>query len=92
MKFVAIFFVSKGAENDLASNRPDLVLLDYEMPVVDGSQVLEMIRSDVKFFDIPIIFLTGKSDADIVTKVINTLKTGRLSFKDYAALKLMISR
>ena len=30
----------------LAMDRPDLVLLDYEMPIVDGKQVLEMIRTE----------------------------------------------
>lgn len=36
--------------------RPDLVLLDYEMPVCKGNQILEMIRSEKEFADIPIIF------------------------------------
>ena len=42
----------------LTLNRPDLVLLDYEMPVCDGRQVLEMIRTETEFADIPVIFLT----------------------------------
>lgn len=53
----------------LAINRPDLVLLDYEMPVVDGSQVLEMIRTEKEFSDIPVIFLTSKNDKASIMKV-----------------------
>ncbi|GFH92819.1 cyclic di-GMP phosphodiesterase [Lachnospiraceae bacterium] len=51
-------------------DRPDLILLDYEMPVVDGSQVLEMIRAEEDFADIPVIFLTGRVDKKSVQKVI----------------------
>lgn len=54
----------------LTLNRPDLILLDYEMPVCDGSQVLEMIRSEEEFADIPVMFLTGRVDAESVKKVI----------------------
>ncbi len=50
-------------------NRPDLVLLDYEMPVCDGLQVLEMIRSEEDFAKIPVFFLTGKVDKESITKV-----------------------
>jgi CheY-like chemotaxis protein len=53
----------------LATNRPDLVLLDYEMPVVDGSQVLEMIRTETEFCDVPVIFLTNKNDKESILKV-----------------------
>ena len=53
----------------LSINRPDLVLLDYEMPVVDGSQVLEMIRTEPEFSDIPVIFLTSKNDKASIMKV-----------------------
>ena len=50
----------------LATNRPDLVLLDYEMPVVDGSQVLEMMRTEMEFSDIPVMFLTSKNDKESI--------------------------
>lgn len=53
----------------LTINRPDLVLLDYEMPVVDGSQVLEMMRTESEFSDIPVIFLTSKNDKASILKV-----------------------
>lgn len=51
-------------------DRPDLVLLDYEMPVCDGSQVLEMIRSEEEFKELPVVFLTGRMDKSSVQKVI----------------------
>lgn len=53
----------------IAVNRPDLVLLDYEMPICDGKQTLEMIRSDKDIADIPVMFLTGKGDRESVKKV-----------------------
>lgn len=62
----------------LATNRPDLVLLDYEMPVVDGSQVLQMIRSETEFCDIPVIFLTGKNDKESIMKVLELKPEGYL--------------
>lgn len=62
----------------LATNRPDLVLLDYEMPVVDGSQVLEMIRTETEFSDIPVIFLTSKNDKESILKVMALKPEGYL--------------
>lgn len=53
----------------LAMNHPDLILLDYEMPVCDGKQVLEMIRAESEFSAIPVIFLTGKNDRESVLSV-----------------------
>ncbi len=62
----------------LATNRPDLVLLDYEMPVVDGKQVLEMIRSETEFSSIPVIFLTSKGDKESVMQVMALKPDGYL--------------
>ncbi len=59
-------------------DRPDLVLLDYEMPVCNGSQVLEMIRAEEETKDIPVIFLTGKVDKESVQKVIRLKPAGYL--------------
>lgn len=53
----------------LAMNHPDLILLDYEMPICDGRQVLEMIRAEAEFSTVPVIFLTGKNDKESVMKV-----------------------
>lgn len=59
-------------------NRPDLILLDYEMPICDGRQTLEMIRSDKDIADIPVIFLTGRGDAESVKKVMSLRPEGYL--------------
>lgn len=62
----------------LSTNRPDLVLLDYEMPIVDGKQVLEMIRSEHEFADIPVIFLTNKGDKETIMQVMSLKPQGYL--------------
>ncbi len=62
----------------LSTNRPDLVLLDYEMPIVDGKQVLEMIRSERDFADIPVIFLTNKGDKETIMEVMALKPQGYL--------------
>ena len=54
----------------LGKNKADLILLDHEMPVTSGPQVLEMLRSDEETKDIPVIFLTGKSDKNSVMAVV----------------------
>lgn len=62
----------------LAANKPDLILLDYEMPICSGPQFLEMIRAEVTTSTIPVIFLTAKDDAESVKKVLNLKPSGYL--------------
>lgn len=71
---------SISAIKTMAVDRPDLILLDYEMPVCDGRQALEMIRSDKETADIPVIFLTGRGDRESVQKVME-LKPERYLLK-----------
>jgi len=68
-----------SAIRGITLERPDLILLDYEMPVCDGSQVLEMIRGEKDFADIPVIFLTSRVDRESVKKVIELKPEGYLS-------------
>ena len=67
-----------AAIRTIVLNRPDLILLDYEMPVCDGKQVLEMIRSDKDIADIPVIFLTGKVDKQSIKNVLALKPAGYL--------------
>ena len=62
----------------LTLNTPDLILLDYAMPIVDGSQIMQMLREDPEFHHIPIIFLTGKNDAETVKNVMSLKPDGYL--------------
>ena len=54
----------------LAKNKADLVLLDYEMPIANGPQVLSMLKSDAETGNIPVMFLTGHGDKDSVLSVV----------------------
>ena len=86
-----VTIVSSGAQAlmYIADNKPDLILLDYEMPVTSGPQVLEMIRSETKTDTIPVIFLTGKGDRESVLKVLALKPDGYLlkSMEKAALLK-----
>lgn len=75
-----VTIVTSGAQAlmYIADNTPDLILLDYEMPVISGPQVLEMIRSESKVDSIPVIFLTGKGDRESVMKVLALKPDGYL--------------
>ena len=44
------------------AQRPDLVLLDLNMPRLDGFEVLEQLRADPSTTDVPVILVTARSD------------------------------
>ncbi len=54
----------------LAKNKADLVLLDYEMPIANGPQVLQMLKNDSETGQIPVMFLTGHGDKESVLSVV----------------------
>lgn len=66
------------ALTSIGKTRPDVILLDYEMPVCDGRQTLEMIRSDEEMADIPVIFLTGVNDKEQIQAVLGLRPAGYL--------------
>ena len=44
---------------------PDLILLDIEMPEIDGFEALHRLKTNGSYSSIPVIFLTGMTDAAV---------------------------
>jgi putative two-component system response regulator len=57
--------------------RPDLILLDIEMPEMDGFETIRLIKADPALNPIPVIFLTGNRDA---AAEIRALQSGAMDF------------
>ena len=58
---------STGAEGMAAvqSQRPDLVLLDVLLPDMNGSIICQRLKADPTTWDIPVVYLTSKSETTI---------------------------
>ncbi|MCL2810217.1 MAG: response regulator [Treponema sp.] len=52
----------------LAYFKPDLILLDVNMPDIDGYETIKSLKADERYAEIPVIFLTGNSDRESVVK------------------------
>ena len=61
----------------LAANIPDLILLDLNMPFMDGIEVMNRIKADSRTSDIPVVFLSAEKDA--VTEA-RCLEVGAVDF------------
>jgi len=46
-----------------AAEKPDLILLDTNMPVMDGHETLECLQGDPQLKEIPVIMLTARCEA-----------------------------
>ncbi len=66
----------KQALQTIPEKEPDLVLLDYKMPEMDGKQVFEEMLKDEKMKDIPVIFLTSVSDEKTIRSILATKPAG----------------
>ncbi|MBD2309043.1 response regulator [Chroococcidiopsis sp. FACHB-1243] len=53
----------------LEATAPDLLILDVEMPYVNGIDLCQVVRNEPRWSDLPILFLTVHHDADIVDRV-----------------------
>ncbi len=80
-KGYAVARVSNGVElmARLEQERPDLLLLDIMMPDVDGLELLQQIKTDEQFRDIPVLMLSSMPPEDA------TVKAFTLGAADYIA-------
>ena len=73
---VAVAISGAQAMTSIGKKRPDLILLDYEMPVCDGRMTLEMIRADEELQSIPVVFLTAINDRANIEAVLKLKPAG----------------
>ena len=50
----------------VSDHSPDLILLDIDMPEMDGFEVCRKLRETTESFELPVIFLTGKTETENV--------------------------
>lgn len=62
---------------------PNLILLDVQMPFMNGIKTLESIREKMETRDVPVIFLTASADLETV------VDAGRLNAVDYLVKPFM---
>ena len=60
----------------IPEKKPDMILLDYEMPKLDGRQTLKKIREMEEGKDIPVVFLTGVADREHIFAVLQLEPAG----------------
>lgn len=72
-KSPATALMTLGTEEDI-----DFILLDYEMPICDGLQTLALIRSVEKYKRIPVFFMTGVTDPNMVREALKYNPAGYL--------------
>jgi DNA-binding response OmpR family regulator len=74
-----IIEAENGVEGLVAANRekPDLIVLDITMPVMDGIEMLQKLKADAEMKMIPIIMLTAESGKDSVMQIL------KMGVKDY---------
>ncbi len=58
------------ARSDLMSRLPDVIIVDLNMPVVDGDRFLDLLRSDLRLGDVPAAVLTTSTEKPVLAKAL----------------------
>ena len=61
-----------------SENMPDVILLDWNMPVMSGLEFLKTVKADVKLKNIPVIMVTIESESKYVAEAISEGAIGYL--------------
>jgi CheY-like chemotaxis protein len=62
----------------LSQDKPDLILLDLIMPVMDGFKVLQALQADPNFKEIPVVVFSAKGATDEISKAVEAGASGFL--------------
>jgi len=59
----------KEALEMLKKAKPDLIILDLVMPIIDGYEVCKILKADVNYKDIPVLLLTASATSNMLEKI-----------------------
>jgi signal transduction histidine kinase len=65
---VSVASSGEGALNAIKEQKPDVMLLDIQMPDMDGFEVCRRLKADAATRDIPVIFLTARTETDDIVR------------------------
>lgn len=73
-----VFVTTSGRQalSAIPEKEPDLVVLDYKMPELDGGAVFEEMQKDEYMKNIPVIFLTSVSDSKTIQSILKLRPAG----------------
>jgi len=74
---VTTYLNGKNALNSYAYSVPDLVVLDLNLPVLTGEEVLHLMRKAESFKNIPVLVITGYKDVEKIRRI------SEMGVKDY---------
>lgn len=67
---VSIAVSASQAFELMQKDRPDLIFLDCEMPVIDGKMMLQMMRAKPEYAEMPVVFLSGIAEEKYIKKTL----------------------
>ena len=78
MEQFAVVTADNGMEaiKALSLSKPDIILLDLMMPIMDGYKVLQVVKTDQKFKDLPVLVFSAKGQPDEVEKALSLGASG----------------
>lgn len=75
----------KEALVEVITNSPDVVVLDLMMPDLDGPSFLEIVRSYLRMYSLPVVVMTGFPDSPMLDRI-RRLKVNTILVKGKAGL------
>ncbi|HEY6089672.1 MAG TPA: response regulator [Gemmatimonadaceae bacterium] len=69
--------------------KPNLIMLDFEMPKLSGTELCRLIRTDRRWAELPVVFLTGHTDQDSIHRVFSAGADDYVG-KPFVAAELMM--
>jgi CheY-like chemotaxis protein len=61
----------KDALRKLSTEKPDVVFLDYEMPIMNGKETLKAIRSMNEYRNLPVVMVTSHDEMILVRELLS---------------------